>query len=268
MEIGGSTRILAIIGDPIAQVRTPSVLNPLIQGAGIDAVLVPLHVPSSRFAEIINGIMGLANLDGLIVTYPFKERSLDLVQESTERARLVGAVNAMRREADGRWIGDTFDGVGLCRAVESRTAIVGSRVLLIGAGGAGRAIGLALAEASAAAITVVDLSAERARILIDMVRGFYPGCNITQGPASAPRYDIIINATPVGMRPGDGMPAEIARFSRAMTVVDIVLAPEPTPLLRKAAADGADTISGPAMIEGQAHAIMEFLLHPQSSAAT
>jgi len=268
VEISGTTRIFAIVGDPIAQVRTPAVLNPLIRAAGIDAVLVPFHVPESRFAEVIEGIMGVANLDGLVVTYPFKERSLGLVHELTKRARLVGAVNAMRREADGRWVGDTFDGVGLCRAIASRTAVVGAKVLLIGAGGAGRAIGLALAEAGAAAIAVVDLNAERARTLIDQVRGNYPGCKITQGSALAPGFDIIINATPVGMRPGDGVPAEVAPFSRSMTVVDIVLAREPSPLLRRAAAEGATTISGSAIIQGQADAIMEFLLRQRSSAVT
>ncbi|MGH7101118.1 MAG: shikimate dehydrogenase family protein [Acetobacteraceae bacterium] len=268
MEIGGSTRILAIIGDPIAQVRTPAIINPLIRAAGLDAVLVPFHVPEARFAEVVGGIMGLANLDGLVVTYPFKERALGLVQESTRRAHLVGAVNAMRREGDGHWAGDTFDGVGLSRAVGSRTVVAGAKVLLIGAGGAGRAIGLALAEGAAAAITVVDLNAERARILIDQVRARHPGCTITSGSASAAGYDIFINATPVGMKPGDGLPVELAPFSRSMTVVDIVPAREPTALLRKAVAEGANAISGSAVIEGQAGAIMEFLLRPKGSATT
>lgn len=257
-EINGSTRLLAIIGDPIAQVRSPGIFNPLIRAAGINAVLIPFHVPAQRFEDVIEGIMGLANLDGLVITYPFKERALGLVQAATERARLVGGVNAMRREADGSWLGDMFDGVGLMRGLTSRTAIAGTRILLIGAGGAGRAIGVAFAEAGASAITVADLERGRAEALVGKIRSRYPDCRAALAPTLASSHDIIVNATPVGMTPGDGLPADVGPFSPAMTVVDIVSGTQPTVFLRAAAAQGATTIPGAVMTEGQAAAILEF----------
>lgn len=258
MQIDGSTEIFAIVGDPIKQVRTPGILNPLIQAAGLNAVLLPFHVPEQRFEEVARGIMGLANLGGLVITYPFKERSLALVDELSERAEQVGGLNAMRRKPDGRWIGDMFDGIGLSRAVAAQASVNGSRILLIGAGGAGRAVGLAFASEGAAAITVADVQPSRAEWLIDRVRACYPGCDTRQGPAVASGHDIIINATPIGMAPGDGLPAEIGSLSSTMTVVDIVPYPEVTPLLAAAAAAGAKTISGAAMTNGQASAILEF----------
>jgi shikimate dehydrogenase len=258
MQIDGLTEIFAIIGDPIKQVRSPGIFNPLIQAAGRNAVLLPFHVPEQRFEEVTRGIMGLANLGGLVVTYPFKERSLALVDDLSERAQQVGGLNAMRRGPDGRWTGDMFDGVGLSRAVAAQTPIRGARVLLIGAGGAGRAIGLALAQEGATAITVADLQPSRAQWLIDRIQAYYPGCDTRHGPAVASGYDIIVNATPVGMSPNDGLPAELGPLSSAMTVVDIVPYPEITPLLASAAAVGAKTIPGAAMTNGQASAILEF----------
>jgi shikimate dehydrogenase len=206
----------------------------------------------------MRGIMKLANLGGLVITYPFKERCLALVDDLSERAQQVGGVNAMRRKPDGRWTGDMFDGVGLSRAVAERTSINGARILLIGAGGAGRAIGLALAKEGAAAITVADHHAGRAEWLVDRIRACYPGCDGRHGSAVASGHDIIVNATPIGMSPGDGLPAELGPLSSSMTVVDIVPYPEVTPLLASAAAAGAKTISGVAMTNGQAKAILEF----------
>ena len=137
MTITGSTHLYAIVGDPIRQVQTPATLNPLIEAKGIDAVVLPFHVPAEAFEPALAGIMKIRNLDGLIVTYPFKERMLGLVDAVTERAHMIGGVNTVRREADGRWIGDMFDGIGLLRAVSARRSMANSRVLLIGAGGAG-----------------------------------------------------------------------------------------------------------------------------------
>jgi shikimate dehydrogenase len=176
----------------------------------------------------------------------------------SDRARQVGGVNAMRREADGRWTGDMFDGIGLVRAVTARTPIRGARILLVGAGGAGRAIGLACGEAGAAAITVADLDAGRSDWLVERIRAHYPACEVRSGPAVVGDHDVLINATPVGMAEGDGLPADIGALSSAMTVIDIVPYPENTPLLAAARAAGAKAIPGAAMTNGQARAILEF----------
>jgi shikimate dehydrogenase len=259
MRIDGATRLFAIIGDPIRQARTPALLNPLIGKAGANAVLVPFHVRERDFDASMKAIMNLGNLDGLVITYPFKGKALALVDDLSARARQVGGLNAMRRDPDGRWTGDMFDGIGLLRAVATQTEIAGKRVLLIGAGGAGSAIGFAFAEAGTSAITINDLDAKRAGDLAGRIGQAYPACGTRTGSALAEGHDIIVNATPIGMSAGDGLPGEVGPLSSSMIVVDIVPAPHMTPLLRRAADAGARPVAGSAMTEGQASAIAEFL---------
>jgi shikimate dehydrogenase len=260
MKIDGATRLFGIVGDPIKQAKTPALLNPLIEKSGVNAALVPFHVPEEHFIKVMGGIMSLGNLDGLVVTYPFKGKCLALVDDPSERARQIGGINAMKREPSGRWTGDMFDGIGLLRAVAAQTKVAGSKILLIGAGGAGSAIGFAFAEAGASSITINDLDPGRAEDLSERIRQSYPNCETRVGPALAKGHDILINATPIGMKAGDGLPGEIGALSSSMTVVDIVPGSQATPLLREAAKAGAKLVAGTAMTEGQASAILEFFL--------
>ena len=117
----GATRLYAIIGDPIAQVRSPEVFTERFAAAGIDAVLVPAHVPAERFDAIVPALMALGNLDGLLVTVPFKARMASLRKRlGCDGADCIGAVNALRREADGTWTGDMFDGAGFVRGARAQ----------------------------------------------------------------------------------------------------------------------------------------------------
>src|SRR6185436_8029356 len=115
--IDGATRVYAIVGDPIAHARSPLVYNPRIARAGRNAVLIPWHVPAAAFDVAMRGLQQAANVDGIIITFPFKQQALALADEIGIRARQVGATNVLRREADGRWTADMFDGAGLVRAV-------------------------------------------------------------------------------------------------------------------------------------------------------
>jgi len=256
--INGATELYAIIGDPIAQAKTPALINPLIAATGRNAVLVPLHVPAADFDTVAPALMKMPNLKGLVITYPFKDRALRLVQEASRRARAVGGINAMRRNPDGSWSGDIFDGVGLLNAVAGTCRVNGARVLLIGAGGAGRAIGVAFAEAAAAEIMVYDVDPAKAQNLVASITKAFPACRASLGGPAAGGCDILINATPVGMAVGDGLPAEVGALSAGMTVIDIVPVTAPTPLMKQAAAAGATVIAGKAMTEGQASALLEF----------
>ncbi len=165
--ISGHTRLLAILGDPIEAVKSPRTWNPRLAALGHDAVLVPIHVHAAEFDSVIGALMRLGNLDGLVLTMPFKERVIPHLRSISRRAQLVGAVNAARREPSGEWIGDMFDGVGLVGAVRGIGVDPnGLGVGLIGAGGAGSAIAFALAEAGARAITVMDADPQRAARLV------------------------------------------------------------------------------------------------------
>src|SRR5262245_9503711 len=110
--INGATRLYGIIGDPIAQVRSPAVFTEKFRALGVNAVLVPLNAKPANFADCMRGLKSLANLDGILVTLPFKQSVMDHVDVVLPAAKRIGAMNAMRRERDGTWSGDMFDGKG------------------------------------------------------------------------------------------------------------------------------------------------------------
>jgi shikimate dehydrogenase len=257
--IGGSTRLFAIIGHPIAQVRSPQTFNPRLAAAGHDAVLVPMHVEPDHFDETVRGLKRLANLDGLIITVPYKSRILPYVDRVLPMAEAVGAVNAMRREPDGGWSGDIFDGVGLMHGMrEQGEDPRGRRVMLLGAGGAGSAVAVALAQAGAAAVTIHDVDAGRAEALAARVKRLYPSCNTRAGAPDLNTHDTLINATPIGMAEDDPLPIPIGQLRPEMLVVDIIMKPEITRLAAAARDRGCKTLPGRTMLEGQAAELMRF----------
>src|SRR5207248_1366506 len=133
---------------------------------GLNAVLVPAHVLPERFDATIPALMRVANLDGLLVTVPYKSRMVPFANRLGETARRIGAINALRREADGTWTGDMFDGVGFVRAAGRKGAVLSDRrVAMFGAGGAGSAIACELAAAGAAALSIIDPERGRADTL-------------------------------------------------------------------------------------------------------
>ncbi len=257
--IGGSTRLYAIIGEPIKQVKSPEVFNPRFLKAGKNAVLVPCLVRAECFEQTVRGLMAIGNLDGLIVTVPYKVRALALTDTLGTGARLAGAVNALRREADGRWTGDMFDGKGLVRGLGMRgIELAGARVTLLGAGGAGSAIAVALAQAGVASITLYDVNTDKARVLADRVQGHFPASVITVASPDLAHCDILINATPAGMRPEDPVPIARRDLPSSLVVLDIITEPEITPLRALAMSCGCQTFGGRVMMEGQADEIMAF----------
>jgi shikimate dehydrogenase len=267
LAIDGATRIYAIVGDPIAHARSPLVYNPRIEEAGRNAVLVPWHVPASAFHVAMRGLQQTANVDGIIVTFPFKQQALALADEVGVRARQVGATNVLRREADGRWTADMFDGVGLVRAVASASkGVRQQRVWLIGAGGAGSAIAFALADAGAAAIHITDLNVARASGVAEAVAAAYPACAATMMAPGLDDISILINATPVGLDGEGELPLAVTSLPSHLTLVDIVPRRDPTRLLALAQASGCTAIAGGAMVEGQVDAVLDFLWHKSGTA--
>jgi len=257
--ITGATRLYAIIGDPIAQVRSPEVFTQRFTERGVDAVMIPVHVPADRFDAIAPALLALGNLDGVLVTVPFKVRMSAYATRVGATAQTIGAVNALRREADGSWTGDMFDGVGFVRGAERKgERIAGRRVALFGGGGAGSAIGCALAQAGVASIDVVDTDTEKAARLVETLTPAFPRCAFVSAHGVRDGVDMIVNASPVGMRPDDGLPGAIGRLDPATLVGDVVITPNPTALIRHAIECGCAWVDGRDMHGGQADALLAF----------
>lgn len=257
--IDGATRLYVIIGDPVAQVKSPGVYNAKFGAAGMNTVFVPAHVPSDGFDETMRGMMRLGNLDGLMITVPFKSRIMPLVDRVLPMGTKVGAINAVRREKDGTWTGDMFDGTGLIRGLKNRSvSMAGRRVMLVGAGGGGSAVAVAVADAGAAAVSVFDADGAKAAALAARVAEHYPACETRHGAVAFEGHDTFINATPIGMAEGDGPPVPLDGLRPDMLVIDIIMKPETTPLMAHARALGCTVIGGKAMLEGQAEQVAEF----------
>lgn len=257
--VDGATRLFAIVGDPIVQAKSPEVFSERFRKAGLNALMLPMQVKSERFDDTIRGIKALANLDGIIATIPYKARILEHVDRVHPTGQRVGAINAMRRERDGSWAGDMFDGKGLVAGLRAHgLAPDRKRVFILGAGGAGSAIADALAAAGARSITLFDEDRPKAKALVARMRAAHPATVTDFGMPTVDGQDVLINATPVGMSPEDGLPAVFASFPKELFVVDIVPRTDQTPLLIKARAAGCRTMAGKAMVAGQVEEMLRF----------
>ncbi|MFI2779973.1 shikimate dehydrogenase family protein [Streptomyces sp. ALB3] len=251
-RISGSTRLFAVLGDPVGQVRAPSLLNPLLARLGHDAVLIPAHVEPDGFAAVFHGLTRLKNLDGLLVTIPHKATALELADEVSPAAAAAGAVNALRREPDGRWRGENFDGIGFVRGLVAVGHLPeGKRIVVMGAGGAGSAIGAALLAAGAARLTLCDPDTARLHGLLARLEEHWPGRAAGEVTPALGDADIVVNATPLGMRADDPRPFPLHALSPRCVVADVIMKPRETALLKAAAALGHPVLHGAHMLDHQ-----------------
>ena len=259
--VDGSTQILGIVGDPIRQVRAPEVWSALFRTNGFNAICVPLHVKPSEMEAFLAGLRTVQNLIGLIVTIPHKPTAARLADALTERARRVQSVNLMRREADGCWTGDIVDGVGFVQGLKSSgQRVEGRRALVVGSGGVGNAIAFAIAEARAASVHVADIVADRASNLARRLEA--AGTPSGTAPASAAGFDLVVNASPIGMKAGDPLPVDCTELASDALVGDVVVHPQITPLLAEARRRGCHVQPGTVMMDHQLTAMAEFLGFP------
>lgn len=258
-QIDGSTRLYGIIGDPVSAVRSPEVFNAMFARQGIDAVMVALHVGAVDLATAWAGLKTLRNLAGLVITMPHKAVAATLVDELRPTGRIVGAINAARREPDGRWMGDMFDGRGCVHGLRAQGhEVAGRKAFLLGVGGAGAAIAVALAEAGVGSLVVQDIEIEKRDRVVAGVAESFPNVAVRSGSLGEEPFDLAINATPLGMKGGDPLPFDPAALPASTLVVDVITKPEMTPLLERAASTGHRIHSGRHMHHGQAIGVARF----------
>jgi len=251
-SVSGATRLYVLLGDPLDKARSPEYYNARFAARGIDAVLVPMAVAPADFDALIPALKAVRNLDGLIITMPHKQTVLAHLDRLGDAARRVGAANVARREADGQWFGDMYDGPGFVGGLRARgIAPEGRRAYLVGCGGVARAMATALAEAGVARLRLYDPDFARAEALAATLRAQFPGLACALGPADPAQFDLAINATPLGMQPGDALPFDASRLTPRTAVADVTTKPEITPLLAAARARGCPIATGRDMFEAQ-----------------
>lgn len=248
--VSAATRVAAVIGDPVRHSLSPAIHNAAFAAAGLDWVYVAFEVPAGQGADAVRA-MGVLGIDGLSVTMPHKADVAEAVDELAPAAAALGAVNCVVRR-NGRTTGHSTDGDGFLWGLRDDLAVdpAGLRCVVLGAGGAARAVVLALAGAGAAAVHVVNRTQDRA-VRAAALAG---PVGAVSGVDAVVDADLVVNATPVGMGDDGRLPLDPSLLSPGQTVVDLVYHPASTPLLEAAAAQGARTGNGLPMLVGQAAA--------------
>lgn len=260
-RITGQTRLMLLMADPVAHVVGTELITAHMRAHGHDFVCVPAQVGKDDLPSMIAALRVLKNCAGSGVTIPHKIAVAPLLDELTERARVIGSVNYIRRNADGTLTGDNVDGSGfVLGAGQAGIELKGLRVLLLGAGGAGRSLAFALAEAGVGELAIANRDGARAQALVEAVKAVFPALAVTVGRPDARGFDMVVNATSLGMHGKDGGdPLDFATLSPDMVVADIVMVPEKTRLLAAAESAGCRLIFGRQMMEGQLALAREFL---------
>jgi shikimate dehydrogenase len=257
--ISGKTLLIAHLGYPTEAFKAPMIYNPWFEKTGVDAVVVPMGVQGPDYPGVLAALARLTNLRGALVTMPHKVTTLSLVAEATPAAQIAGACNALLRRADGSWLGDQFDGAGFVRGVARKgRAIRGIRAIVSGAGGVGSAIAASLAAAGAAELMLYDRDAAAAEALRGRLLAHYPTLVVATGSNDPAGFDLVVNATPLGMRDGDPLPFDVTRIAPSAFVGEVVMKSEVTPLLRAARERGCAVQPGTDMLFEMIPAYLEF----------
>ncbi|TSD60700.1 shikimate dehydrogenase [Variovorax sp. KBS0712] len=257
--ISGKTTLIAHIGYPTEAFKAPMIYNPWFDKQGIDAVVVPMGVKPEDYAVSLAQIFKFSNLRGALVTMPHKVTTMSLVDEVTPTARVAGACNAVLKRPDGSLLGDQFDGAGFVRGVERKGRLFkGTRVLVSGTGGVGSAIAASIAAAGAAELMLFDMSDASAQALAARLREHYPQMKVATGSKDPAGFDIVVNATPLGMKDSDPLPFDVDRIAPETFVGEVVMKTEYTPLLQAAKAKGCQVQVGTDMLFEMIPAYLEF----------
>ena len=257
--ITGNTGIIAHIGYPTHSFKSPMIYNPYFDHAGVDVVVVPMGCKAEHYPAFLSSIFTLENIRGALITMPHKVTTAGLLDDVTPAVKIAGSCNAVRRADDGHLVGDMFDGEGFVRGARRKGCkIEGASVLVVGCGGVGSAIAASLAAAGAARMGLFDARAESAEGLRDRLASHYPKLELRTGSNDPAGYEVIVNATPMGMNEGDPLPMDVQRISPDTFVGEVVMKSEMTAFLKAVEARGCRFQVGSDMLFEQIPAYLEF----------
>ena len=259
INLNGRTRLYPLLGDPIIYARSPDWLSKHMAKRGMNMISLPMEVPDGALAVVMAGLAATKNVDGLSLTMPHKITGYAHCATVSETSRMLGVISAIRRNKDGSWHGHTTDGDAFVKAqIDNGAKIEGVRVLVLGAGGAGSAIVISMLEAGAAEVVVNDVDPARARRIVDLLQAKV-GQRVRVGSNDPTGFQVVSNATPMGMADGDPLPLDPARLAPGMFVGDVVAGHGETALMKAARAAGCRTADGDAMVVAVLDVMCDFV---------
>ena len=259
MAITGHTKIIAHLGYPTESFKAPMIYNPYFERHKIDAVVVPMGCKPEDYPAFLKLVFKLSNIHGALVTMPHKVTTVSLLGEVMTTAKVAGSCNAVRLGPGGTLVGDMFDGEGFVRGVLRKGRVLaGARALVVGSGGVGSAIVASFAKAGVGELALFDAYADSMNGLAERLRAHYPDLKIGVGSKDPAGFDVVVNATPLGMKAGDPLPMDVSRISPSTFVGEVVMKQEITPFLAEARARGCAIQVGTDMLFEQIPAYLEF----------
>ena len=235
------------------------IYNPWFAFRGIDAIVVPMGVKPEDYAAFLKLLFRMSNIHGALVTMPHKIVTAQLADRVSVTARIAGSANALRLGEDGLIEADMFDGEGFTGGLASKgQQIAGKSVLVVGCGGVGSAIAASLAKVGAARLALFDPNDANAQALAGRLQAAYPELDVQTGSKDPAGFDIVVNASPLGMNAGDPLPMDVDRIDPATFVGEVVMKAEMTPFLAAAAAKGCRYQVGTDMLFEQIPSYLEF----------
>lgn len=266
MLINGHTEILAHIGYPTHAFKAPMVYNPWFEKCNANALVVPMGCKATEFPDFLRLVFKLSNIRGALITMPHKISTVALLDEISPTAKIAGSCNAVRLGADGQLQGDMFDGEGFVRGARRKGCnLQGANVLVVGCGGVGSAIAASLAAAGVAAITLFDFNQASQTGLGERLSAHYPNLKVTIGNNDPAGFDLVVNATPMGIEAGDPMPMDVSRIDPKTFVGEVVMKSEMTAFLEAVKARGCRYQVGSDMLFEQIPAYLEYFGLPSTT---
>lgn len=259
MQLNGETQLFPILGDPIAQVRSPQFLSEILARRGINAIVPPLHVNAVDLSAVVAVLRTTQNVGGIVVTIPHKVTCLAYCDEVSERAAFVGSVNIIRKTIEGKLVGDNVDGIGYLDGIAKEGGrVAGKRFLLVGVGGAGSAVAFEVLQRGASYLAIHDLNTERRDAIIASLAAKFPN-KVGVGSPDPTGFDLVANVTPVGMKAGDPYPVEVSKLQSTQFVADAITRPEVSPLVAYARQLGCNSMVGAGMFNAEAEILVDFM---------
>jgi shikimate dehydrogenase len=257
--ISGTTTLVAHLGYPTHTFKSSLICNPWFEKNGIDAAVVPMGIRAEDYPDFFRSVFALTNLRGALITMPHKITTMGLVDEISPTAAIAGATNAVLRREDGSLLAEQFDGAGFVRGMLRKGFDpAGRRALVVGNGGVGSPIAASLAGLGLAEIALFDPDPAASEVLARRIAVHYPHVEVVVGSRDPEGYDLVVNATPLGMKDSDPLPVDVDRVTPGAYVGDVVLKTDMTPFLQAAADKGCTIQVGSDMLFELVPAYLEF----------
>jgi shikimate dehydrogenase len=235
------------------------IYNPYFEKEGINAVVVPMGCQAEHFPAFLKSVFQLSNIRGALITMPHKVTTLGLLDQVSPTVKVAGACNAVKLDAQGRLVGDMFDGAGFVRGVQRKGfELKGKRALVVGTGGVGSAIAASLAAEKISAISLFDIDTAACEALAQRLVNEYPQIRVNTGSNDPDGHDLVVNATPMGMNEGDPLPVDVSRLAPETFVGEVVMRTEMTAFLQAAHKKGCRIQLGSDMLFEQIPAYLEY----------